>query len=189
MTKDTRLTVSKRINLDTELAERITNYRFVRRIASENEAYRDLLKTGHREACGLLWGPTVDLIAKARRCLTTASDLTEGPFEAKAARLPVAKRLNLDKELADQIAAYKDALQLNSENQAYRDLLQLGMDLAEGKLGSDPGRLVAMAKKSIQAAVNNRLETVLKKTKIVDKSENPGEILRLWPIYSMRTAR
>jgi hypothetical protein len=173
MTKNPRLTVSKRINLDTELAERITNYRFVRRIASENEAYRDLLKTGHREACGL------DLIAKARRCLTIACDLTEGPFEAKEARLPVAKRLNLDKELADQIAAYKDALQLNSENQAYRDLLQLGMDLAEGKRGSDPQRLVAMAKKSIQAAVNNSLKTVLNKTKIVEKSENPGEILRI----------
>ena len=118
------------------------------------------------------------MIAKARRCLTTACDLTEGPLEAKEVRLPVAKRLNLDKELADQIAAYKDALKLNSENQAYRDLLQLGMDLAEGKLGSDPQRLVAMAKTSIQAAVNNRLEAVLKNTKIVERSENPREILR-----------
>lgn len=98
---------------------------------------------------------------------------------AKEVKLPIGKRVNIDQKLADRLADYRFARRIGSENQAIRELLELGLEVAEKRLERGPAELVSEAKALLNEAVRMRLAPIFELSgEVMQAEQDPDKLLR-----------
>jgi hypothetical protein len=182
MAKEKKLPIGKSISLDQRMAERLVMYRSERPIGSENKAIRKLLDLGLEVGEKRLARGPAELVTEAKALLREASGIVSGEAtrnEQAPKKLPTAKRINLDQRMADRLADYRSARRIGSENQAFRELLELGLEIAEKDLARSQERLVNAAKALLTEAIRMLLPPIfeLSATALEDE-QDPLKLLR-----------
>ena len=133
MAQEPKFTRVLNINLDLALAMRVRQYRFRKEFDTENQAFRELLLSGLKTAEGFFEKGPKKLISEARRLLRNAQPAVAWSREFGPEDLTGSpgKRINLDDETADRITRYKKRMRRDSVNQAFKDLLWLGLWVEE----------------------------------------------------------